>query len=197
MSLTTKDVARLLGVTTQTVINWTEKGFLECIRTPGGHRRYNTESLNIFHKNFDFSIENQMKLKNPTEFINRIVILFSDLDYAGLLKDFLLEYFDSFCGSEMVESNFHIVSSPFQAAYYVGLSDRTYLLIDADFLTAELKLELEQLKNNDDSSLDALVVFCSLSQTNDIKDWKNADSLHVRTSPLVSLIELFTPLLNA
>jgi hypothetical protein len=70
------------------------------------------------------------------------------------------------------------------------------LLIDADYLTSDLKMELEHLKNDNSSSLDALIVFCSLSQNNEIQEWKVADSMHVRTSPLVSLIELFKPLLD-
>jgi len=38
--LNTADTAELLSVTTVTVRRWTEDGLLDCVKTPGGHRRY-------------------------------------------------------------------------------------------------------------------------------------------------------------
>ena len=38
--MTPSEVAKLFGVTVQTVADWADAGTLACIRTPGGQRRY-------------------------------------------------------------------------------------------------------------------------------------------------------------
>lgn len=43
--LTIGQAAELLGVHPLTVRNWSEKGTIRCLRTPGGHRRYRIEDL--------------------------------------------------------------------------------------------------------------------------------------------------------
>ncbi len=43
--LTIGQAAELLGVHPLTVRNWSEKGTIRCLRTPGGHRRYRSEDL--------------------------------------------------------------------------------------------------------------------------------------------------------
>ena len=44
--LTSGEVAEILGVDPNTVINWANKGKLRAIRTPSGHRRYRHSELN-------------------------------------------------------------------------------------------------------------------------------------------------------
>ncbi len=39
-SITTRDVAQMLGVTETTVKRWSDDGLLRCVRTPGGHRKF-------------------------------------------------------------------------------------------------------------------------------------------------------------
>lgn len=43
--LTTSEVARLFGVSPETVKNWAKKGKIQCTRTEGGHRRYNRRKI--------------------------------------------------------------------------------------------------------------------------------------------------------
>ena len=43
--LTIRQAAELLGVHPLTLRNWSEKGALPCLRTPGGHRRYRPQDL--------------------------------------------------------------------------------------------------------------------------------------------------------
>ena len=43
--LTIGQAAELLGVHPLTVRNWSEKGTIRCLRTPGGHRRYRLQDL--------------------------------------------------------------------------------------------------------------------------------------------------------
>lgn len=43
--ITTREVAALLGVGTTSIKRWADSGLLECIRTPGGHRRFTRSSV--------------------------------------------------------------------------------------------------------------------------------------------------------
>ena len=43
--LTIRQAAELLGVHPLTLRNWSEKGAVPCLRTPGGHRRYRAQDL--------------------------------------------------------------------------------------------------------------------------------------------------------
>ena len=47
-NLTTTDVARQLHVSVASVHRWTNAGYLRCITTPGGHRRYSQADVNDF-----------------------------------------------------------------------------------------------------------------------------------------------------
>ena len=46
--LTTREVAKLLGVGTTSVKRWADSGLLRCVKTPGGHRRYPRDSIDTF-----------------------------------------------------------------------------------------------------------------------------------------------------
>lgn len=48
--LTTRDVARLLGVSHGTVRRWADDGLLPSYRTPNGQRRFSREDLDGFIK---------------------------------------------------------------------------------------------------------------------------------------------------
>ncbi len=43
--LTIREAAAMLGVHPLTLRNWSEKGTIPCLRTPGGHRRYRVRDL--------------------------------------------------------------------------------------------------------------------------------------------------------
>jgi excisionase family DNA binding protein len=44
------EAAKILGVNVSSIKRWTEDGKLECIKTPGGHRKFNIEQLTKFAK---------------------------------------------------------------------------------------------------------------------------------------------------
>jgi len=48
---TTREVARMLGVTVQTVQRWVDAGHLRAWRTAGGHRRLSVDSVDAFVRN--------------------------------------------------------------------------------------------------------------------------------------------------
>lgn len=48
--MTTGEVARLVGVTSQTVTRWANAGLLTSVRTPGGHRRFRPADVHTMLK---------------------------------------------------------------------------------------------------------------------------------------------------
>ena len=46
--LTAREVAQLLGVSTETVLRWTRRGELPAIRLPGGAIRYREDELHAW-----------------------------------------------------------------------------------------------------------------------------------------------------
>lgn len=46
--LTTREVAKLLGVGTTSVKRWADSGLLSCVKTPGGHRRFPRAAVDAF-----------------------------------------------------------------------------------------------------------------------------------------------------
>lgn len=47
--LTTREVAKMLGVGTTSIKRWADSGLLRCVKTPGGHRRFPREAVESFH----------------------------------------------------------------------------------------------------------------------------------------------------
>lgn len=54
---TTRDVARILGVTVQTVQRWVDAGHLRAWRTAGGHRRLSIDSVDAFVRHSKMQLE--------------------------------------------------------------------------------------------------------------------------------------------
>ena len=46
--LTTREVAKILGVGTTSIKRWADSGLLRCVKTPGGHRRFPREGVDAF-----------------------------------------------------------------------------------------------------------------------------------------------------
>ncbi|MBC8479773.1 MAG: helix-turn-helix domain-containing protein [FCB group bacterium] len=49
--LNSNEAAQILGVNVSTIKRWTDSGKLECLQTPGGHRKFLMKHLNAFLKN--------------------------------------------------------------------------------------------------------------------------------------------------
>lgn len=46
--LTTREVAKALGVGTTSIKRWADSGLLRCVKTPGGHRRFPRDAVETF-----------------------------------------------------------------------------------------------------------------------------------------------------
>lgn len=84
--LTTHQVARLLGVSLPTVVNWIEAGRISAHRTPGGHRRIGREELVRFSKLFDYPLPPEFQV---TAGPARVLIADADLDLGEMIQNYL------------------------------------------------------------------------------------------------------------
>ena len=78
--LTPNEAADLLMVSPTTVRFWAQKGALKSMTTPGGHRRFSFEDLELFAK------ERGMRLQSDVEKL-RILIIDDDVQLASYLVE--------------------------------------------------------------------------------------------------------------
>jgi excisionase family DNA binding protein len=81
--LSTAAVASMLKVNESTVKRWTEKGSLQCIKTPGGHRKYKMKDVVAFMDTFAYDVTDL--LVPSTQQLSSVNV---STDYALLTKDF-------------------------------------------------------------------------------------------------------------
>ncbi len=83
---TTYQVAKFLGVSLPTVVNWVNSGLLRAHRTPGGHRR-------IAHPDVvAFARENQYPLHDIATALpqrRKVLVVDDEPDFAQLVKEYL------------------------------------------------------------------------------------------------------------
>lgn len=103
--LTPNEVAQLLMVSPVTVRQWAQRGKLEAMTTPGGHRRFSMEAVEAF------AADNKIVL-NPKEG-TRILIVDDDVSLANFLMELLTQRFgnvsvelahDGFSAGRLLES---------------------------------------------------------------------------------------------
>lgn len=85
--LRTEEVAQALGVSKQTVVNWSKKGELEPTRTVGGHRRFRPHDVIALARAKDLPV--------PPEFValstRRVLLVDDDLALSESVVEFFLE----------------------------------------------------------------------------------------------------------
>lgn len=105
--MTPNEVADLLMVSPVTVRQWAQKGKLEAMTTPGGHRRFSMEAVE------KFAAENNITLTPSDKHQTRILIVDDDISLAEFLKELLTVHHsdllvelvhDGFSAGRMMES---------------------------------------------------------------------------------------------
>ena len=88
---TTHQVAKMLGVSLPSVVNWCKQGKIEALRTPGGHRRIPREEIVRFIRARGYAMPRSL-LRDGEE-VNRIeggvLVVCADSDFADLVIDYL------------------------------------------------------------------------------------------------------------
>lgn len=55
--LSTRELARICGVSESTIKRWADEGLLRCLKTPGGHRKFRLEDVSEFAHTHQFGLE--------------------------------------------------------------------------------------------------------------------------------------------
>ena len=90
-SYSTHQVARIVGVSSPTVIKWCNDGLLDCFRTPGGHRRISATALQIFASRHNYPLQYSSKTERTTDKVSKqtIDIVDSDLELGEMIKEYI------------------------------------------------------------------------------------------------------------
>ena len=88
---TTFQVARHLGVSPPTVVNWVNSGLLTAHRTPGGHRRIAREDILSFARDHDYPLAAELSAGSPVPApVGRKVLIVDDEpDFCAMVRDYL------------------------------------------------------------------------------------------------------------
>ena len=87
--MTPNEVAELLMVSPVTIRQWAQKGKLEAMTTPGGHRRFSIEAIE------KFAAENNLTLNPVQKGGTRILIVDDDVSLANFLQELLRQRIDT------------------------------------------------------------------------------------------------------
>jgi len=91
---TTFQVAKFLGVSPPTVVNWVNSGLLIAHRTPGGHRRLRGSDVVAFARAYDYPVPPALLVPEPAPTVGpvaprRVLIVDDERDFAQTVADYL------------------------------------------------------------------------------------------------------------
>ncbi len=122
---TTFQVAKFLGVSPPTVVNWVNSGLLPAQRTPGGHRRLRAGDVTTFARAYNYPVPPQLAEAAAEaageELERRVLIVDDERDFAQTVADYL-----QLKGNWEVE----IADSGFAAGLTVARFQPTVVLMD-------------------------------------------------------------------
>lgn len=115
---TTYQVAKFLGVSLPTVVNWVNSGLLQAHRTPGGHRRIAHNDVVAFARNNDYPIARELLDAGGQK---KVLIVDDEKDFSEMVRDYL-----ALKGELEVE----VADSGFQAGFTVARFKPDLILMD-------------------------------------------------------------------
>ncbi|MSQ04155.1 MAG: response regulator [Myxococcales bacterium] len=88
---TTFQVAKFLGVSPPTVVNWVNSGLLSAHRTPGGHRRLRLEDVVAFARAHNYPVAHELSgaPNDAPPSARRVLIVDDEFDFAQTAADYL------------------------------------------------------------------------------------------------------------
>ncbi len=117
---TTYQVAKYLGVSLPTVVNWVNSGLLVAHRTPGGHRRIARNDLLSFARENDYPLSRDF-LEQSVGSSKKVLVVDDEADFSDMVRDYLV-----LKGGFEVE----VAQSGFQAGYTVARFKPDIVLMD-------------------------------------------------------------------
>jgi excisionase family DNA binding protein len=115
---TTYQVAKFLGVSLPTVVNWVNSGLLHAHRTPGGHRRIPHNDVLAFARENDYPIAPDLQAAGGKK---RVLIVDDERDFSDMVREYL-----------RVKGDFEVevADSGFQAGFTVARFKPDLILMD-------------------------------------------------------------------
>jgi len=131
---TTQQIAKMLGVSVPTVVNWVKQARLEAHKTPGGHRRISQEALEAFASTYAYPLPTG---NGPPQVATtkRILVIDHERDFGEMVGEYL-----QLKGAFQVK----IASHAFEAGFYLGSFRPHLVLLDLE-LNEMSGLDLAQL----------------------------------------------------
>lgn len=86
---TTFQVAKLLGVSPPTVVNWANSGLLAVHFTPGGHRRIRKEDIVAFAREQQYPLSLDANGAVPGG-SRRLLVVDDDKDFSAMVRDYMV-----------------------------------------------------------------------------------------------------------
>ena len=84
---TTFQVARKLGVSPPTVVNWVNSGRMTAHRTPGGHRRITLDDLTAFARQHNYPLPPDLSVTLPSA--HKVLIVDDEPDFSSMVREYL------------------------------------------------------------------------------------------------------------
>ncbi|MCA9491912.1 MAG: response regulator [Myxococcales bacterium] len=116
---TTYQVAKFLGVSLPTVVNWVNSGLLRAHRTPGGHRRIAHNDVIAFARTNDYPIAAELSASGSSR--KKVLVVDDERDFSDLVREYL-----RMKGDLEVE----VADSGFQAGFTVARFKPDLILMD-------------------------------------------------------------------
>ncbi len=92
ITYTTFEVARFLGVSPPTVVNWVKRGLLLAYRTPGGHRRIRRQDVQAFARTRAFPLVGDLVdgvVETGGVVCHRVLVVDDEADFCSLVRTYL------------------------------------------------------------------------------------------------------------
>jgi len=84
---TTYQVAKHLGVSLPTVVNWVKSGLLAAHRTPGGHRRISHNDVIAFAREHDYPLSRELLDAGGTT--RKVLVVDDEKDFSEMVREYL------------------------------------------------------------------------------------------------------------
>lgn len=173
----TFEVAKILGVTPHTVINWSKKGYLTCFKTPGGHRRYNQDVVIQFAKNRGIQLfQDPEKSSNISEY--ELLLLEQDESFGNFITEII---------DDAISTPLLFTSSVIECIYFIGYHQPKIVLLDCSIQNPTATQIIRMVKKQN-KNIFFIGLLTSLQQKNILQD--DFDEIFLKSASIVSLIHL-------
>jgi excisionase family DNA binding protein len=106
---TTQQVAKTLGVSVPTVVNWVKQGRLDAHKTPGGHRRISQEALESFCGVYAYPLPGG-DTETQSSGAQRVLVVDGERDFGEMVGEYLQLKggFEVQSSAETLDAGFHL-----------------------------------------------------------------------------------------